>query len=137
MFDATLILVGLLAGSLLTEGMVLVPFWRGLPMATFYDLHGAGGPKLFRYFAPLTALAVLSSIVLAVMDGRAATWTAACFCGMALASFFVFFRATNRKLTAHTYNAGELASVLRVWAIWHHVRTGLVGAAFAALAFGH
>lgn len=137
MFEFTLILIGLLAGSLLTEGMVLVPFWRGLPTDKFYELHGSGGPKLFRYFAPLTALAVLSSIALAILDGRPSTWTAACLCGCALASFFVFFRTTNKRLAAHEYSDQELLTVLRKWSIWHHARTILVIFAFASLAYGY
>ena len=137
MFELTLILVGLLAGSLLTEGMVLVPFWRSLPAAKFYELHGSAGPKLFRYFAPLTVLAVLSSIALAILDGRPSTWTTACLCSFALASFFLFFRATNKRLAAHDYSDQELPTVLRNWSTWHHARTILLILAFASLTYGY
>ncbi|WP_299292845.1 hypothetical protein [uncultured Tateyamaria sp.] len=47
MFEITLILVGLLAGSLLTEGMVLVPFWRGLPAAKFMTCMAREDPGCF------------------------------------------------------------------------------------------
>ncbi|WP_342077111.1 DUF1772 domain-containing protein [Yoonia sp. SS1-5] len=135
MYELTLILVGLLAGSLLTEGMVLVPFWRSLPMDKFYELHGSGGPRLFRYFAPLTALAVVASIVHAVTDGDIGSWIAASLCCLTFASFFVFFRAVNNKLSAHAYNEADLPKVLERWAIWHHARTFMMLAAFAALSF--
>jgi len=137
MFELTLIFVGLLAGSLLTEGMVLVPFWRSLPTDRFYELHRSARPKLFRYFAPLTVLAVMSSIVLAIVDGRTATWVTAWLCGLALASFFLFFRTTNNRLAAHAYSDQDLPKVLWKWSMWHHARTTLVTLAFAVLAFGH
>lgn len=137
MLEFTLILVGLLAASLLTEGMVLVPFWRGLPAAKFYKLHGSGGPKLFRYFAPLTALTVVSSIALAIFDGRPSTWITASLCSLALASFFLFFRTTNKRLAAHDYSDQELSITLRKWSNWHHARTILMILAFASLAYGY
>ena len=62
---ATLVL-GIYAGSLLTEGVVLVPYWRRMPHAEFMRLHGDVGPSLFRYFAPLTTAALLLSVVAAV-----------------------------------------------------------------------
>lgn len=135
MHELTLILVGLLAGSLLTEGMVLVPFWRSLPVDKFYELHGSGGPKLFRYFAPLTTLTVIASIVHAVTNGDSGPWIAASLCCLTLASFFVFFRAVNNKLSAHVYKEADLSKVLGKWAIWHHARTFLMLAAFVSLSF--
>ena len=135
MYELALILVGLLAGSLLTEGMVLVPFWRNLPMAKFYELHGSGGPKLFRYFAPLTTFVVLAALGHAVTHGDSGAWIAASLCFMTLASFFVFFRAVNNKLSAHAYNQADLSEVLGKWAIWHHARTFLMLAASAILSF--
>jgi len=135
MYELTLILVGLLAGSLLTEGMVLVPFWRGLPMAKFYELHGSGGPKLFRYFAPLTTIAVLAAVVHAATSGGTGSWIAASLCCLTLASFFVFFRSVNSQLSAHAYNEADLSAVLGKWAMWHHARTFLMLSAFAILSF--
>ena len=135
MYELTLILVGLLAGSLLTEGMVLVPFWRGLPIEKFYELHGSGGPKLFRYFAPLTTFAVLAALGHAVTSGGSGSWIAASLCCLNLASFFVFFRGVNNKLAAHAYNESDLSKVLGKWAIWHYARTFLMLTAFAILSF--
>ena len=45
------IILGLLAGSLLTEAAILVPYWRRMEPNDFLRLHGALGPGLFRYFA--------------------------------------------------------------------------------------
>ncbi|WP_299292844.1 DUF1772 domain-containing protein [uncultured Tateyamaria sp.] len=78
----------------------------------------------------------MASMDLAILDGRPATWTAAFLCGLALASFFVFFRTINNRLAAHAYNDQELIAVLRQWSIWHHARTVMVILAFGVLAIG-
>ena len=138
MLEIALGLVGLLAGSLLTEGMVLVPFWRGLAVDRFYDLHGSAGPKLFRYFAPLTAGGVLATIAAAALDPSNPLLVAAALCLLAvLVTFFLFFKAANGRLSAHAYDAVGLAGALRKWAIWHAMRTGFALAGFAALISAH
>lgn len=43
--------LGLLVCSLLTEVMILVPYWRAMDPSEFLNLHSMLGPKLFRYFA--------------------------------------------------------------------------------------
>ena len=55
-------LLGTLSGALLAEGIVLVPYWRALQPAEFTDLHHGFAPRLYRFFAPLTALAVTVAI---------------------------------------------------------------------------
>lgn len=135
MHEISLLLVGLLAGSLLTEGLVLVPFWRTLPTGTFYELHGPAGPRLFRYFAPLTAAAVISSIFAAGLEREnVSILFAAGLNILALATFFLFFKKVNRNLSRRAYDDSGLALVLRKWMLWHHARTGLVLAGFVALA---
>lgn len=58
--------LGLLAGALLLEGALLVPYWRTLSAQAFYDLHPVYGPKLFRFFAPLTTAGPALATVAAV-----------------------------------------------------------------------
>jgi hypothetical protein len=134
MYEITVVLVGLLAGALLTEGMVLVPFWRKMPAEQFYDLHHLAGPRLFRFFAPLTMLGVIAPVALAILNPvHIVAAIAAVLCVLALLSFFVFFKDVNIKLSKQQYEYEELPDVLRRWAIWHHSRTGLVLIAFLIL----
>jgi len=49
--------LGLLVGSLLTEAVILVPYWRAMDPQEFLDLHGTLEQQLYRYFAPLTIVA--------------------------------------------------------------------------------
>jgi hypothetical protein len=47
------IVLGLSAGAMLTEGVVLVPYWRALPPRDFLDWFGANEPRLFAFYSPL------------------------------------------------------------------------------------
>lgn len=138
MFDliqhlATL-LIGLYAGSLLTEGTILVPYWRRMAPADFFRLHANMGPNLFRYFAPLTTAAVAMSLVAALVAGSGAVWrlAAAALCVAALAIFFLHFRKANAAFAAHSIPDDQLAPALARWAAWHWLRTIIVVGALAA-----
>jgi len=65
----TTIMIGFYAGSLLTKGMVLVPFWRRMPPAEFYRLHKEVGPSLFAILRRLQRS--LSSYQLSPQPSRA------------------------------------------------------------------
>jgi len=62
------IFLGLYAGSLLTEAMILVPYWRKMSAEDFFGLHSELGPRLFRYFAPLTVIAVMSTVLVGILN---------------------------------------------------------------------
>ena len=130
---ATLAL-GLYAGSLLTEGVILVPYWRRMPHAEFIRLHGDVGPSLFRYFAPLTTVAVGLSAVVAIREAVlfSGHTLAAVLCVGALLTFYAYFKRANAAFAAGTLTANELAPELARWSAWHWLRTVAVLAAFAA-----
>lgn len=131
--------LGLFAGSLLTEAMILVPYWRRMEPVEFFSLHGSLGPSLFRYFAPLTSLAVMLSVLVAANVGTEnLPWlTSAVLSLAALAIFFIYFRSANNKFAAHDIADEELSAELQRWSNWHWVRTVLVVIALAASIYGH
>ena len=49
-FVASLTL-GMLAGALSFEGLVLLPHWRSLSIGAFPDLHHDFAPRLYTFFA--------------------------------------------------------------------------------------
>lgn len=130
------VVLGLLAGALLTEGAILVPYWRRMEPDDFLRLHGTMGPSLFRYFAPLTIAGVMlpassGAISVAVEEMSFGRIAAAILCLCALAIYFAYFKRVNAKFAEHTISAAELPAELRRWALWHSVRTVIVLAAFA------
>lgn len=132
----TTLAIGLFAGALLTEACILVPYWRKMHPDEFFRLHGSIGFNLFRFFAPLTTIAVVLSVISGAIEigGENANFlllASTIFCLIALAIFFLYFKKANKKFADHSLNAEELVMELRHWAIWHWFRTGLVVAAFA------
>ena len=143
MFDvvslASTLVIGLFTGSLLTEGMILIPYWRRMDPPEFFRLHGTLGPSLFRYFAPLTVSAVGLGLAVAVLDqGRTLEWVGtAALCLATLAIFYVYFRKANAGFADHAFADEALSAELTRWAVWHWLRTLLMVIAFGLSVLGH
>ncbi|WP_438041706.1 hypothetical protein [Sorangium sp. So ce128] len=69
----SVVLLGLLAGALWAEGALLVPYWKTLKAEEFYRLHPQYAPRLFRFFAPITAITPAAAFVAAVFAWLAAS----------------------------------------------------------------
>jgi hypothetical protein len=129
--------IGLLVGALLAEGALLVPYWRSLPSDTFYTLHKDYGPRLYRFFAPLTIaptflIAVATGASVWISDsGRWATLAASILFLSVIATYVGYFRQANARLATASLNPEELSAELARWATWHWVRVVL-----GILAFG-
>ncbi|GAB3760478.1 hypothetical protein GCM10028796_09170 [Ramlibacter monticola] len=132
-------LLGLLAGALLAEGALLVPYWRTLPPEQFYALHPTWGPRLYRFYAPLTIAtplaALLSALVAGVVGvggGRLLAACAAALLALALvACYGLYFRRANDEFARCAVPPGELAAALARWAAWHRARVVIAILAFA------
>ncbi len=131
--------LGLLAGALLAEDRLLVPYWRTVPAETFYALHPTYGPLLYRFFAPLTMAAPLAA-VLAVAQvtlqsggltprGLAAIAAAVLTCSL-VAIYLLYFKAANEAFERRAVSAPDLPAALARWAAWHRVRVLICLAAF-------
>lgn len=90
------LLSGLLSGSFLLEGRVLVPYWKRMPAQQFRALHHTLGPHLYRYFAPLIIATVVASIVAGLLHGRAFTCQALATLAVLIqfAGYPLYFKAT-------------------------------------------
>ena len=129
-------LLGLLAGALLAEGALLVPYWRTLSPDQFYALHPTYAPRLYRFYAPLTIAAPLAALVSAGLalvagDHVAATWAAALLALALVACYGLFFKRANEDFARRAVPAGELAAALARWAAWHRARVVIAMLAFA------
>lgn len=133
------LMLGLFAGSLLTEGSILVPYWQRMPPEEFFRLHGTLGPKLFRYFAPLTIITIVAAVIVAAINGAAnMPWNvSAVLCLVTFAIFFIYFRTANNRFATHDISDEALESELVRWSNWHWLRTVLIIAAFGASIYGH
>ncbi len=125
----TSLILGLFVGSLLTEGTILVPYWRTLEPKTFLELHPTLGPKLYRYFAPLTITATLLPTVTAAVCvgvGSETRWHSVVVAGLVLlilGIYFVYFKAANASFETGAVGVDGLPAELKRWATWHGLRT--------------
>jgi hypothetical protein len=134
--------VALFAGTMLTEGFVLVPYWRSLGAADFFGWYAANAKRLLDFFGPVTWLGGLSALAAAVASwwtshpGRWPAAIAAAAMLLAVATFFLYFERANAGFTAATIPADDLPAQLALWARWHWARTtlSLVAVLAAALA---
>lgn len=130
--------LGLLVGSLLTEAMILVPYWRTMEPSEFLRLHGSLGPRLYTYFAPLTILATLlpvSAALLPMILDATYHWVSlvpAIITLVMLAIYFGFFKGANDSFKTGSVGIDGLSEALVKWASWHWLRVGLGVAAFTA-----
>ena len=128
--------LGLLAGSLLTEAVILVPYWRTMDPKEFLSLHGTLGPRLYGYFAPLTILATIIPVLAALMPlilGAPFHWlhlVPGFITLIMLAIYFAYFKGANDSFKSGAVGVDGLAKELNNWATWHWIRVVLVIAAF-------
>ncbi|HEY2772608.1 MAG TPA: hypothetical protein VGK20_01020 [Candidatus Binatia bacterium] len=130
--------LGIFLGSQLTEGMVLLPWWRALAPEQFLLWYADNGQRLLGYFGPLTTATTLLAVAAASATGwaggagLAGESLAAILMIVVVASFFLYFERTNRGFATGTIAPGAVAAELERWSTWHWARTALAGFAFAA-----
>lgn len=129
--------MGIFVGSMLTEGFVLVPYWRSVSAADFFAWYAANGQRLQGFFAPLTIIAAVLAIAAAIVslwEGNPNKWFAllAAVISVAIVStFFLYFKNANASFATANLGVEELEKELTRWSIWHWSRTGLSFVAFA------
>lgn len=128
------------AGAMLTEGFVLVPYWRSLAASDFFAWYAANDRRLLGFFGPVTGVAALLAVVAAAVSlwtGDAGRWwtvLAAALLLIAVAMFPLYFEGANASFAAASVGEARLPAELARWARWHDVRTALaLGAVVAAL----
>ena len=127
----TAFVLGLFTGSLLTEAVILVPHWRSLAPKTFLELHSAFGPRLYKYFAPLTIAATVMPIVSASYclwihsDATAFSVATAILILSTFGIYFYYFKSANASFASGLVGVEGLPDELRRWAMWHWIRTVL------------
>jgi hypothetical protein len=138
LFPAAAVFSGLLAGSLLLEGLVLVPFWKNLKFKEFFAFHHLFGQALFRYFAPLTTAGVAAPILAALWAGGQSIWLNVSAVGsLAVLLFFPFyFKRANEAFTNKQVAEADLPGRLAQWARVHTLRTVISLVAFGAAVIG-
>lgn len=134
---ATAGMLGLSAGAMLTEQLVLVSWWRSLPPDAFLRWFGENEPRLVAFFAPLQVSGALFALAAAGLGWsrpavRGPLAAAAVLAVAALLMYPAYFEGVNARFVAGTIPPGEVAGALRGWSAWQWVRIAIGAGAFAA-----
>lgn len=135
-------MLGLFVGALLAEGALFIPYWHALPAEQFFALHKVYGPRLYRFFAPLTIVATMAAIAAAVAcaladhPGRWPSIVAGVLSASMVVLYFLYFKQANASFAAASLSAGELSRELMRWAAWHWARVVIGVVAFGAALLG-
>jgi len=123
---------GLFAGAMLTEALVLVPYWKSLAPLDFFAWYKANDQRLLKFFGPITSLTVLLAIanaIICIWQGHYVKWitlTNAIISVMVLSSFFIYFQKANLSFATASIRTDDVATELTRWALWHGVVLFLV-----------
>jgi len=121
-------ILGLLVGSLLTEALILVPYWRAMDPKEFLSLHST---LEHRYFAPLTIAGTVVPVLAAVVpivSGVRTHWISlipASLVLIMLVIYFLYFKGANESFKTGSVGAENLSMELKRWAQWHWLRVVL------------
>lgn len=129
-------ILGIFLGTQIAEGALLVPYWKSLSPQAFFDLHKIQGPKIYRFFAPLTIAATLiplGTICLGILvRDKVGTFhvLTGLFTLCFFSTYFLFFKKANKEFAEASISPSELPSALRRWGNWHWGRVILEMIAF-------
>lgn len=140
---ASVAALGVFAGAMLTEGGVLVPFWRSLSPDEFLRWYATNADRLLAFFSPVTSVSAVVALLAAIgslWEGHPGRWWAVLAAGLVLVtvvSFFVYFEHANTSFATATIAVDAVPAELARWSTWHNARTALsvlaLGAALLAV----
>ncbi len=131
-------LFSIFLGSQITEGCLLVPYWKTLSTTEFYEYYSQFGLIIGRFFTALTILAALIPIGISIYcfqkKSGALTYAliSSFFTFLGIALFYMYFKDTNQQFFDANFNASQLKYELNIWGYWHWIRVILE---FIALIF--
>lgn len=134
--------LGISAGALVTEGEVLVPYWRSLPPSEFLSWYRDNAELLFNFFGPAeivaAVLAIAAALMFAIKRLQGLSWLilAAALAIAVLLAFPIYFKDVNASFASGTIAVNDVARELERWATWHWSRTVLALAAFISAVLG-
>ncbi len=124
----SIVVYSIFVGSQITEGVLLVPFWKALPHKEFYTYYASFGPVISQFYTAMTITATLIpfrvSIYCFSKKSNALKYSiiSTFFALFVIALFYLYFKDTNQQLYEASFNENQLKYVLRTWGYWHWAR---------------
>lgn len=119
---------GIFVGSQITEGILIVPFWKTLSKIEFYEHYTRFGPSIGFFYTVLTILVFLIPITVSIYcyfkNKKALKYSIlSSICALLFVSFFyVYFKEANQQFYDNAFDAIQLKLELETWGKWHWFR---------------
>lgn len=129
--------LGTFFGAQIAEACLFVPIWKEMDPDDFFDQHQSVGPRIYRFFAPLTIAATLVPLATAAVglirnaQPSVLLWILGASTLAFFSTYFLYFKSANQKFADRALTNRELPAELERWGRWHWTRIG-----FEAVAFG-
>ena len=115
-------------GSQITEGFLLIQYWKSLSSSSFYEYYATFGPTINTFYSILTIITVLIPVILSVysyikkLQSLKYSVISAVFSLLILVIFYVYFKDVNQHFFDATFTANQLKSELITWEYLHWLR---------------
>jgi len=115
-------------GSQITEGILLVPYWKSLSAIEFYEYYRLFGPVIGRFYTILTITAVLLPLgvsiycVLNKFRALKLALVSTFFSFLVILVFYAYFKGINQQFYTASFNSLQLKAELEIWGYWHWCR---------------
>ena len=125
------LLLGLTAGALLAEAVILVTMWRAQDPGSFLSWYREHAGLLLKFFGPLevaSTVTILAATGLTFAGGLSGTkfYLVSTVLNLAvLASFPLYFKDANTSFADGSIPVSKVSTELERWSKWHWGRTGL------------
>ncbi|WP_424961779.1 hypothetical protein [Ekhidna sp.] len=112
-------------GSQITEGVLLVPYWKSLPSSDFYSYYNQFGPSIGRFYTILTIIAALIPVSVSIYCVRINSnalkpaLSSSFFALLFIACFYIYFKGANESFYQAALTDAELKRELVTWNYWH------------------
>ena len=112
-------------GSQITEGVLLVPYWKSLSSNDFYSYYARFGPSIGQFYTILTIVAALIPISISIyckrINSKALNLAiiSSFFAILFITCFYVYFKDTNELFYQASLSDVELKKELVTWSYWH------------------
>lgn len=125
LFYFSVAIFSIFIGSQITEGVLLVPYWKSLSTNDFYSYYKQFGPSIGQFYTILTIVAALIPISISIyckrMNSNALNLalTSSLFATLFIACFYVYFKGVNELFYQASLSDVELKKELIIWNYWH------------------
>ena len=112
-------------GSQITEGVLLVPYWKSLSSEDFYSYYNEFGPSIGRFYTILTIIAALIPVAISVhcklihSNAVKLALSSSFFAILFIACFYIYFKGANESFYQAALSDSELKRELVIWNYWH------------------